>query len=124
MERSFVRFPASAVSKRLATVTFAWLIGAVLTIGFVEPAAAEVVAPPTMSGEAIHDPIPTLTSPVVCSPDQPPYQIAGTFEADGTATGPYPGTFRETGNVKVIIVEGHVTSTQLDIVFTSNPPRA
>jgi hypothetical protein len=81
-------------------------------------ANAQPVAPPTLSGESFHEDVPTITS-VTCFPDQPPNQIGGTFEARGTATGPYPGTFQETGEVSVTIdSNGHVTDRNLTASFS------
>jgi hypothetical protein len=57
-------------------------------------AGAQSAMPPTLTGEAFHDGAPTITS-VACEPPS----LGGTFAARGTATGPYPGTFHETGSV-------------------------
>jgi hypothetical protein len=104
---------------------------------FAAGAGARPAAPPTLSGEAFHDDAPTITS-VICFGDQPPFRIGGTFAVHGTATGPYPGTFQETGSAFVsrdangsLVDElaasfsissplGHVTGTQLSTGFGSS----
>src|SRR4051812_41554149 len=86
---------------------------------FAVGAAAQSVPPPTLSGESFHDGAPTPTS-VTCSIS--PFVTGGTFEARGTATGPYPGTFQETGSLAssgeitasftIDSSVGHVTGTK------------
>jgi hypothetical protein len=49
----------------------------------------------TLSGESFHDGAPTFAV-LTCQSGGP---LNATFEASGTATGPYPGTFHETGSV-------------------------
>ena len=48
--------------------------------------------PPTLTGESFHQDAPTITS-IDCGP----LDIRFTYRATGNATGPYPGTFTETG---------------------------
>jgi hypothetical protein len=75
--------------KRVAAFVGVWLFTALAAA-----AAAEAATPPTLGGESFHDGAPTITS-LSC---QPP-ALSGTFAAHGSATGPYPGTFQETGSV-------------------------
>jgi hypothetical protein len=82
--------------KRLATVMFACLLSALSVPLFADIAAAGMVAPPTLRGEVFHTDNPTVTS-IVC--DLPQGQVDAAFEATGTASGPYPGTFHETGRL-------------------------
>jgi hypothetical protein len=63
-------------------------------------------APPTLSGESFHQDIPTITS-IDCTTES----LNFTYSATGAATGPYPGTFTESGSM---------TSTQLSSSFTIN----
>jgi hypothetical protein len=70
---------------------------AVLTMAVVLIASAQAATPPpTLEGELFVDPAPTVTG--TCNPD-------GTstiyFEAAGTASGPYNGTFTETGTATI-----------------------
>jgi hypothetical protein len=104
--------------RRVAAFVPMWLL-ATLAVTVLAPVAnAQLVAPPTLSGESFHEDVPTITS-VTCFPDQPPFQIGGTFEARGTATGPYPGTFQETGEVSVTLdANGHVTDRNLTASFS------
>lgn len=89
---------------------------------FAAVAGAQASVPPTLSGESFHQDNPTVTS-VTCSPFQPPYQIGGMFEARGTATGPYPGTFRETGEASVTDDQtGHATDYELTASFSIHSP--
>jgi hypothetical protein len=63
--------------------------------------------PPPLGGESFHQDLPTITS-VDCR------EITSfTYLATGTATGPYPGTFTETGAV---------TFNQLSASFTIDSP--
>ncbi len=58
--------------------------------------AQAATPPPTLTGEQFSDPAPNITG--TCNPD-------GTstvyFDASGTATGPYTGTFTETGTATI-----------------------
>jgi hypothetical protein len=78
----------------MAAALFACVLSALSVPLFADAAAAGVVAPPALNGEVFHTDSPTVTS-IVCVVDQ---QDA-TFEATGTASGPYPGTFQETGRL-------------------------
>ena len=80
-------------------------------------AAAQQVAPPVLTGESFHQDTPTLTSGT-CTENE----SGGTFEASGIATGPYPGTFQETGSYLVIHPSGHVISYDLTMSFTIDSP--
>jgi hypothetical protein len=74
--------------------------------------------PPTLSGESFHQDNPTITS-ATCTETE----SGGTFEASGTATGPYSGTFHETGSYLVISDQsGHVISYDLTMSFTIDSP--
>ena len=56
-----------------------------------------VAQPPTLSGETLSGPGVTVTS-LHCGTGPGGYtQIDFTYESAGTASGPYPGTYRETG---------------------------
>lgn len=57
-------------------------------------ATGQAATPPTLSGESFHDGSPTFAV-LTCEPGS----VNGTFQASGVATGPYPGTFHETGSV-------------------------
>lgn len=74
---------------------------------FATGAAARPAAPPTLSGEAFHDGNPIFT--LASCPGQ-----SGTFEARGTATGPYPGTFEETGSVDFARIPALMASFTID----------
>ena len=76
-----------------------WLAAAGLFMAVVLSTSAQAatpVPPPTLEGEVFVDPAPTVTG--TCNPD-------GTstiyFEAAGAATGPYTGTFTETGTATI-----------------------
>ena len=88
--------------KRTLAVSPAWAVS--MGLGLVllmPPVAAQAWAPPpTLTGESLHSDSPTTTS-VTCFPDQPPHMTGGGFTADGTATGPYPGTFHETASFTI-----------------------
>jgi hypothetical protein len=80
--------------------------------------AAPPPPPPTLSGEFFHQDTPTLSSGTCTETES-----GGTFEASGTATGPYPGTFQETGSYQVISDQsGQVISYDLTMSFTIDSP--
>jgi hypothetical protein len=92
------------------------IVGVVLAL----PAASSAAPPhppPTLSGESFHEDTPTLIS-ATCTETE----SGGTFEASGTATGPYPGPFEETGSYLVIHPSGHVISYDLTMSFTIDSP--
>jgi hypothetical protein len=69
---------------------------ALLAVALVPAVASAQTAPPAFGGERLSENDPTITT---CA-------IGGsggylTYEASGTATGPYPGTFTETGRITV-----------------------
>jgi len=98
------------------------LLNALFVPAFADAAAAGVANPSTLSAEVFHDDAPALTS-VVCSPDLPPFQTGGTFEARGRASGPYPGMFQESGSVTTTSgATGHVTSYEMVLSFTIDAP--
>ena len=72
---------------------------------------------PTLSGESFHQDTPTITSGTCTESES-----GATFEAGGTATGPYPGTFQETGSYLVIHPGGHAISYDLTMSFTIDSP--
>jgi hypothetical protein len=79
---------------------------------FAAVATAQAATPPTLSGESFHEDLPTVTS-VTCNQN-----LGGAFQASGTATGPYPGTFQETGEVLATTDGmGHVTGSDLTAAF-------
>ncbi len=85
---------------------------------FCSAAAAETSPPPTLTGESFHQDAPTTTS-VTCNHTE----LGGTFEASGIATGPYPGTFQETGSALVTTNgSGHAISYDLTASFTIDSP--
>jgi len=57
---------------------------------------AQTTPRPTLDGELLEDPAPTVNA--TCNPDG---TSTITFEASGVATGPFPGTFTETGTATV-----------------------
>jgi hypothetical protein len=67
------------------------LIAAVAAAALALPASA-VAAPPSLDGETLLDNTPTITS-LVCGNDG----IKLGYSVNGTASGPYAGTFAETG---------------------------
>jgi hypothetical protein len=80
--------------------------------------AAPPPPPPTLSGESFHQDTPTITSSRCTETES-----GGTFEAGGTATGPYPGTFQETGSYQVNSDQsGHVLARDLTTSFTIDSP--
>jgi hypothetical protein len=72
--------------------------------------------PPTLSGEFFHQDVPTITS-IDCREG-----LHFTYLATGTATGPYPGTFTETGAVDVEVSGSTVTSSRFSARFTIDSP--
>ena len=72
--------------------------------------AAPPSPPPTLTGESFHQDTPTITS-ITCTETE----IGVSFEASGTATGPYPGTFQETGSALSI-------GDELTMSFTIDSP--
>ena len=94
---------------------------AILGTALALPAASSAAPPPpppTLSGESFHQDTPTITSSTCTETES-----RGTFEASGTATGPYPGTFQETGSYLVTADEsGQVTSYDLTMSFTIDSP--
>jgi hypothetical protein len=108
--------------KRATRSVSTCLLSAIALILLSAAAAAEPVIPPTLSGAAFHQDVPTVTS-VTCSPDQPPRRVGGTFTARGTATGPYPGSFHETGEAFISIDEhGRATEYRLTASFVIDSP--
>ena len=65
-------------------------------MAFMGPAAGAAESPPTLQDEGLFDPNPTVTGS--CN-------AAGTstigFSAAGVASGPFPGTFTETGTLTI-----------------------
>lgn len=89
------RRPAGRTSAKLG----AFILGALtaVTLGVAgAPSATAADLPPTLMGEQLNDPTPTLT--VDCHPDG---TSTISFEAEGVATGPYPGSFTETGTATI-----------------------
>jgi hypothetical protein len=85
------------------------LTTAIVGVALALPAASSAAPPPpTLSGESFHQDIPTITS-IDCTAES----LNFTYSATGTATGPYPGTFTESGSM---------TSTHLSSSFTINSP--
>ena len=83
------------------------LIAAVAAAALALPATA-AAAPPSLDGETLHDDTPTITS-LVCAEDG----IKLGYSANGTAAGPYAGTFAETGTLD---------ETSLTATFTIDTP--
>jgi hypothetical protein len=71
---------------------------AVATVGLMFAAGASGVgaAPPTLTGESFHEDLPTITG-LSCS-----FREQLGYSSTGTATGPYPGTYTETGDIASI----------------------
>jgi hypothetical protein len=83
-------------------------IAAAVAFGLATAAVAGAQqAPPTLTGESFHQDLPTITS-VDCN-----QTTHFTYFATGTATGPYPGTFTETGSL---------TFNELEATFTIDSP--
>jgi hypothetical protein len=97
------------------------LTTAIVGVALALPAASSAAPPPpppTLSGESFHQDIPTITSG-----DCTAESLGFTYSATGTATGPYPGTFQETGSALSINDQsGHVISYDLTISFTIDSP--
>jgi hypothetical protein len=93
-----------------------WLSVTVLVLGMVLVPGAAAQAP-TLSGESFHQDIPTITS-ATCTDTE----LGGTFKASGTATGPYPGNFQESGSAVTLIEGSHGVSDDLRISFTIDSP--
>lgn len=81
------------------------IMGIVLSVGAVHPAwaapATSVPPPPTLTGETLSGTTSASENSGLCP--------TATYMVNGTATGPYPGTFSETGTVSV---------TQFSATFT------
>jgi hypothetical protein len=86
----------------MARLVPAWLLTIFAVAVCPSLAVAEAGPPPPLTGETFSTATPTITS-VTCFPDQPPFVVGGTFEASGTATGPYPGTFDETVQASITL---------------------
>jgi hypothetical protein len=67
------------------------LVGAVVAVGLAAAAPAQATTPPRLTGESFHEDVPTITS-LKCAEQME-------WSSTGTATGPYPGTYVETGSV-------------------------
>jgi hypothetical protein len=97
----------------IATLAVFLVLGAATAVAYAQPAT-----PPTLSGESFHQDAPTFTA-LTCTQAE----SGVTFEAAGTASGPYPGTFHETGSALVTYDQtGHVTSYDLTMSFTIDSP--
>jgi len=77
-------------------------------------ASAQPGLPPTLSGESFHQDTPTITS-IDCKDN-----VAFTYSATGTASGPYPGRFTITGGVS--IGPGFILPVSLTGSFTIDSP--
>lgn len=66
-------------------------------------AAAATAAPPRLTDESFHQDIPTITS-IDCGES-----TNFTYSVTGTATGPYPGTFTETGTLTRNVLHANFT---------------
>jgi hypothetical protein len=75
----------------------------VAAIGLAAAAPAQA-APPTLTGETFHEDLPTLTA-VDCAAQRISYT------STGTATGPYPGSYFESGTVTADSPRLHATFT-------------
>jgi hypothetical protein len=76
--------------------TLASAVVAALAVAFASAAYA-APPPPTLTGETLSSEAPQLSN-VSCDPNG---RSSFTFRADGTAAGPYPGTFTEVGNAVI-----------------------
>jgi hypothetical protein len=64
---------------------------AVVAVGLIAAASAQATTPPRLTGEQFHEDLPTITA-LKCLERLE-------WTSTGTATGPYPGTYFETGTV-------------------------
>jgi hypothetical protein len=64
---------------------------------------------PTLSGESFHQDTPTITS-AVCRVQEGNFTSEFTYRTTGTASGPYPGTYTETGRASIILPQYDLSS--------------
>ena len=83
-------------------------MGAVVAVGLIAAATAQATTPPRLTGEAFHEDLPTITA-LKCIEHLE-------WSSTGTATGPYPGTYVETGTV------GDPTINSLTVNFVIYSP--
>ncbi len=78
------------------------LVGAVVAVGLIAAASAQATTPPRLTGEEFHEDLPTITA-LKCLERLE-------WTSSGTATGPYPGTYVETGVVgEPTVTDNHST---------------
>ena len=100
---------------------------AALVLGGLSGTAMAAQAPPALGGETLSASESSLTSPypflLPCGSSQGP-----AFNFSGTATGPYPGSFVETGSVEYLLIPapGTVDASlgSYAATFTINSPNA
>jgi hypothetical protein len=80
---------------RWSTVTIPLAVIVALALAAAGVAVAQPAPPSTLTGESFHQDTPTITS-VDCNESA---NYTYSYFATGTATGPYPGTFTETGTL-------------------------
>lgn len=66
-------------------------MGAIVAVGLIAAAPAQATTPPRLTGEQFHGGLPTITS-LKCIEHMD-------WASTGTAEGPYPGTYVETGSI-------------------------
>jgi hypothetical protein len=110
-----------AMNRRVAPLALAIILVAVLGA----TSASATVVPPTLTGETFVDESPDIMA--TCNPNG---TSTISFSASGTAVGPYPGTFTETGTATLgpqteVPPPGGASPTTLltfDAVFTIDSP--
>jgi hypothetical protein len=70
------------------------LVAGVVAVGLIAAAPAQATTPPRLTGEAFHEDLPTITSLKCVQPNH--FEWSST----GEATGPYPGSYVETGRLE------------------------
>jgi hypothetical protein len=101
------------MKSRISLLLAAAAAGGALMIFPASTALADVVSPPTLTGEEFNDPAPNITASC---------DVNGTstisFSSSGVATGPYPGTYTEVGTATLGLQTFDTNGTPTGFLFS------